>query len=166
MFYILVVVVVMVLILIIKKLIADTRISSKNYIKYDQLVTKPEQILLYRLEKSLPNKYKIGYQVALNRLVKPVAKDRKKYFRLSSKIGSKSVDFVILSQDYVPLLVIELDDSSHSSKQAMARDKLKTNILQASGIPLIRFNVKNIPDMAELNNLFFNNENAFLKVKK
>lgn len=134
MFYILVVVVVMVLILIIKKLIADTRISSKNYIKYDQLVTKPEQILLYRLEKSLPNKYKIGYQVALNRLVKPVAKDRKKYFRLSSKIGSKSVDFVILSQE--------------------------------SGIPLIRFNVKNIPDMAELNNLFFNNENAFLKVKK
>ena len=83
-------------------------------------------------------------------MVKHVAKDRKKYFQLSSKIGSKSVDFVILSQDYAPLLVIELDDSSHSSKQAMARDKLKTNILQASRIPLIRFN----------------NENAFLKVKK
>ena len=58
-----------------------------------------------------------------------------KYFH---KIAQKHVDFVICDQNLYVLFAIELDDSSHETKDAKKRDRLKDKAFAAAGIPLKR----------------------------
>lgn len=58
-----------------------------------------------------------------------------KYFRL---IAQKHVDFVICDQYLNVLFAIELDDSSHDTKEARKRDRFKDRAFRAAEIPLKR----------------------------
>lgn len=58
-------------------------------------------------------------------------------------IWSKHIDFVIFDAETAEvLLCIELDDSSHLSKDAKQRDQFKNKALAAAEIPLVRLPVK------------------------
>ena len=68
-----------------------------------------------------------------------------------NRITSKHVDFVLCSADTVePLLVIELDDCSHSSKSAQEKDAFKNEAFAAAGLPLLRVPVKRAYNVEEL----------------
>lgn len=58
-----------------------------------------------------------------------------KYFR---PIAQKHIDFVICDQNLRVLFAIELDDSSHDTKEARKRDHFKDQALRAARIPLKR----------------------------
>lgn len=58
-----------------------------------------------------------------------------KYFRL---IAQKHVDFVICDRDLNVLFALELDDSSHDTKDARRRDRFKDRAFRAAQIPLKR----------------------------
>ena len=58
-----------------------------------------------------------------------------KYFR---PIASKHIDFVVCDPALRVLFAIELDDSSHDTKQARRRDRFKNRAFRAAGIPLKR----------------------------
>ena len=58
-----------------------------------------------------------------------------RHFRL---IAQKHVDFVICDSDLHVLFAIELDDSSHDTKEAQRRDRFKNKAFRAAHIPLIR----------------------------
>lgn len=58
-----------------------------------------------------------------------------KYFR---RIAQKHVDFVICDPSLRVLFAIELDDSSHDTKQAHRRDRFKDQAFRAARIPLRR----------------------------
>lgn len=58
-----------------------------------------------------------------------------KYFRL---ISQKHIDFVICDQSLRVLFAIELDDSSHDTKEAHKRDRFKDQAMRAARIPLKR----------------------------
>jgi hypothetical protein len=74
--------------------------------------------------------------------------NRRKYL---SKILSKHLDFVICDRkNYKPLLVIELDDSSHNNIENKKRDIEKDNILKAANIPILRIRVQRYYDVAEI----------------
>lgn len=61
------------------------------------------------------------------------------------------VDFVLCERDtFTPLLVIELDDSSHNRADRQARDDFKNNVLSAAGLPLLRIPVRRHYDLVEL----------------
>ena len=80
-----------------------------------------------------------------------VEKDCPKKGRFITKILSKHIDFLFCdSTTYSPLLAIELDDSSHNTKEAKKRDSDKNNILKAAGIPLIRVKLCKNYDESEL----------------
>jgi hypothetical protein len=64
-----------------------------------------------------------------------VKKDYMKYFH---KISQKHVDFVICDQSLNVLFALELDDSSHDTKNAMSRDLFKDKAFKAAHIPLKR----------------------------
>lgn len=64
-----------------------------------------------------------------------VKKNYMKYFRL---IAQKHIDFVICDQNLRVLFAIELDDSSHDTKEARRRDHFKDQALRAARIPLKR----------------------------
>lgn len=56
-----------------------------------------------------------------------------------STIQRKSVDFLVCSHTYyVPLVAIELDDSTHSQPDRAERDKLVNEICRQAGMPLLR----------------------------
>ncbi len=58
-----------------------------------------------------------------------------RYFRL---IAQKHVDFVVCDENLRVLFAVELDDSSHDTKQARRRDRFKNRAFRAAGIPLKR----------------------------
>ncbi len=64
--------------------------------------------------------------------------DKKQYMKYFHKIAQKHVDFVICDQNLYVLFAIELDDSSHETKDAKKRDRLKDKAFAAAGIPLKR----------------------------
>lgn len=53
-------------------------------------------------------------------------------------IKSRHLDFIIADKDLRILCAVELDDSSHFSKEAKVTDKLKNDILKDAQIPLLR----------------------------
>lgn len=139
-------------------------LKKEKYKKFDFLITKVENILLLRIEKALEGTdFKIYCQVALNRIVKPNSTNKKEHFILSKKIGSKSVDYVIVDNEKRIIFAIELDDSSHNSKRAKERDSVKDSIFKAAGLPLMRFHVKKLPDEEQLKRMFFEDELGPLK---
>lgn len=143
--------------IIIVFLIIKSRKIPFKYKSKDKIVTEVEQVLLGRLNRCFVNKpFYIGYQIALNRIVSPDAKKKKNYYFLSSKIGSKSVDFLIMDKCFKPLLAIELDDSSHNNISSKKRDIVKDRIFKSAGIVMVRFTVKQMPNVSQLENYFFN----------
>jgi len=64
--------------------------------------------------------------------------DQKQYMKYFHKIAQKHVDFVIFDKDLYVLFAIELDDSTHETKDAKKRDHLKDKAFAAAGIPLKR----------------------------
>ncbi len=64
--------------------------------------------------------------------------DRSTNQRAFNRIKSKHVDFVLVRPgDMGVMCVIELDDSSHNSKKAKARDAFVDSVYGAAGIPIV-----------------------------
>ena len=101
------------------------------------LLTKREHHF-YRLLRREANRYGliICPKVGLKDLMAVTCtRHYMRYFRL---IAQKHVDFVICDNDLQVLFAIELDDSSHDTKAARKRDRLKNKAFRAAGIPLKR----------------------------
>lgn len=68
-----------------------------------------------------------------------------------NKIKSRHVDFVIFDPDNGKIdYAIELDDRSHNSEKARETDRLKDELFEKIGIPLIRITAKRIYDPTEI----------------
>jgi hypothetical protein len=64
----------------------------------------------------------------------------------NNRINRMSYDFLVCAKDSAVLAAIELDDRSHESSARVAADAKKERASAAAGIPLIRWNVKALPD--------------------
>lgn len=72
-----------------------------------------------------------------------IPKGTKSWQTYWNRIRSKHVDFVICDKAKIqPLLVIELDDSSHAKESRVKRDQFVDQAYQDAGLPLLRFPVK------------------------
>lgn len=58
------------------------------------------------------------------------------------------VDFVIVSPDFVPLVVVELNDKSHLRADRRERDARVAEILQKASLPLVVLTPDNASDTA------------------
>jgi len=82
-----------------------------------------------------------------------IPKGTKNWQTYWNKIKSKHVDFIISTKNgNKPLLVIELNDSSHNSIERMERDEFVENVLSAAGIPLIFIPVQHSYNVNDLLN--------------
>jgi len=60
------------------------------------------------------------------------------FYKHFNKIKAKHVDFVICDKDKVaPLLIIELDDSSHYRSDRIRRDEFVNQAFKSAGVPII-----------------------------
>ncbi len=79
-------------------------------------------------------KVRIGDLVRVNGLVT----ESKDWWKKFGPIAKKHVDFVVATRSPVqPLIVLELDDSSHYTAKAKTRDSLVDRVMHAAGLPLL-----------------------------
>ena len=111
----------------------------------------PEQVLYFRLVKALPDHIVLG-QVQLSRLV-GVKKGNNAQAWLN-RINRMSADFVVCKKDSSIVAVIELDDATHSGEKREQADAKKDRALAAADIKVNRWQVKAIPNEAQIKATF------------
>lgn len=120
--------------------ITSTRFSSKG-----SPLTEVEQDLFRRLVKALPEHYILS-QVAFSQFLSTSGADEKERFRVMATMKQKVADFIVCSQRFDIVAVIELDDSSHDA----AKDAKRDGNLKEAGLKTIRWHVSRMPDAAKI----------------
>jgi very-short-patch-repair endonuclease len=93
--------------------------------------------------------------VALRDLIAVTGVAKSSYYQYYNKIDRKQVDFLLVdSKNLKPVLVIELDDSSHQRADRAERDGYVEKALAAAGIPIARIPVKHSYDAKEISEMF------------
>lgn len=124
-----------------------------NYKKRESLLTRQElrfhKILLVVCE----NKYSIQTMVRVADVIKPISKKYSKDWRTSfNKIQSKHFDFVLCDPStFEPIIIIELDDSSHNNPKNKQRDEVKNQACETAKLPILRHKIQSKYDPFELN---------------
>lgn len=115
------------------------------------LMTKPENNFYQVLLKCVEKKYVVFPQVPLHAIVK----SKNQTYR--NKIDRKRLDYVIFSDKYYsPILVIELDDSSHNLPERQERDALVDKILFKANIPILHIKNSNKYETSNISSLINN----------
>lgn len=109
--------------------------------------SEPERVLYRRLVEALPD-YLVLPQVQLVRVVrfKRGQGDRAVWNRISQLW----IDFLIAKPDTSIVAAVELDDSSHLRVDRQDADARKGHALMSAGVPLIRWRVGKLPDVASI----------------
>lgn len=94
--------------------------------KRRRLLTNHEIVMLAKLRRALHGtNYDVFPQVSMGALIDLKRNvDHKKRLGLRNRFDRKVVDFVIANSDGFAVLLIELDDYTHSKAKDMARDQL------------------------------------------
>lgn len=116
--------------------------DSPKYRKSKSLLTYPERVFYWVLLEAVNNEYLVFVKVRMGDFVflsnEPV---NKKYY--ANQVLCKHVDFLLCEREtQKPLLVIELDDSSHSKYDHRERDEFKDRTFAAIGLPIRRVKVQ------------------------
>ena len=113
-----------------------------RYAKKECLMTPPERALMQVLEGLFGARFRILPQIALVSLV-----DKLNYNSYRNELF-RVVDFVIASPEFEPLVVVELNDSSHMRADRRERDRKVAEILQKASLPLVVLTPDNVSDVA------------------
>ncbi|MGH9438613.1 MAG: DUF2726 domain-containing protein [Terriglobia bacterium] len=108
-----------------------------------KLLSAPEQVLYRRLVKALPDHIVLA-QVQMSRVLG--VKKGNNFHQWNNRINRLSYDFVVCTKDCSTVAAIELDDKSHRNASRAETDAKKERATKAAGIPLIRWQVKALPD--------------------
>jgi very-short-patch-repair endonuclease len=107
------------------------------------LLSERERVLFQRLIQSLPEHIVLS-QV---QLLQVLDFRRGRWNRaIFNRICQLSIDFLILNPDTSIRAAIELDDRSHARRDRPWADARKTHALKSAGVPLIRWNARDLPD--------------------
>lgn len=101
-----------------------------------KILTPSEIYNLERILSNLPDGVMICPQVSFNAFIDC------KQMTLRNRFNRKSVDYLLVDEKFNPLLVVECDDDSHSSKKVRMRDLQRDQIAAAAGIPTLRITNK------------------------
>jgi very-short-patch-repair endonuclease len=111
------------------------------------LLTDPEQVLYRRLVQALPGNIVLA-QVQLMQALRFRRGARSP--SVFNRISQLSVDFLVLKPDTSIVAAIELDDVSHERSDRRDADARKEHALWSAGIPLLRWHVGKMPDVAAI----------------
>lgn len=117
-----------------------SRPSIPKYKLGQPLLSIAEKNFYRALELSLPEHLSLLTKVRVADILTPDIKENNKtWWSAFAQISQKHFDYVLLSvADLTPVMAIELDDKSHSSKQAIKRDALINRACQSASFPLMR----------------------------
>jgi hypothetical protein len=107
------------------------------------LLTERERALFQRLVQTLPNHIVLA-QVQLLQVLN--FQRGKRTQAILNRFNQLSLDFLILNPDTSIVAAVELDDATHTREASRRADVRKDHALKSAGVPLIRWNAKNLPD--------------------
>jgi hypothetical protein len=118
------------------------------YRRAKRLLTRGERAFWFPLFKAVKGRYRIFCKVRLADIVDTPDGTDRHWFR---RIRGYHVDFVLCDpQTTAPLLVVELDDRSHSTDRTRTRDAFKTAALAAARLPVYRVPCQQAYDPIEI----------------
>lgn len=124
--------------------------DSPKYRKSRSLLSKPEHILHQALLRIVNNEFVIHPKVRMADFVYLANEPQDRKFHVN-QILCKHVDFLFCdNQTLEPLLVVELDDSSHKQYVQSERDEFKNKTFTAVGLPYLRIAVQQEYDLKSL----------------
>lgn len=139
------------------KLPKDKKSNSANYPyqKLDALFTPAERSFYGVLEQIKGDSAIVLGKVRVADVIKPnKGLSRSEWQKAFNKISAKHFDFLLCKNDDLSVLcAIELDDSSHLSKNRQQRDEFLRGACEASSVPLIQVPAKAGYVIAEVNDL-------------
>jgi hypothetical protein len=106
-------------------------------------MSERERALYQRLVQSLPNHIVLA-QVQVLQVIN--FRRGHRTHAILNRISQLSLDFLILNSDTSIVATVELDDATHTRENRRQADARKSHALQSAGVPLIRWNAKNLPD--------------------
>ncbi|UTW11661.1 DUF2726 domain-containing protein [Marinobacterium rhizophilum] len=111
-----------------------------HYRRRPALFTPAERSFAGVLDQVLDTRYRVYGKVRVADLIEPLpTKDHRIWQKAFNRISAKHFDFVICnSSDLVPVVVVELDDSSHQKAKRQQRDEMLQQVCQQVQLPLIR----------------------------
>lgn len=116
--------------------------DTPKYRKNKSVLTKPEHILYRALLQANDNKYVIFAKVRMGDFVFLANEPQDRKFHVN-QVLCKHVDFLFCdNQSLEPLLVVELDDSSHKQYEHSERDEFKNNTFYSIDLPYMRIKIQ------------------------
>lgn len=108
--------------------------------KARHLMTDNEAEFFGRLVTALPDHY-IFPQVAMSALIDAASSDKKKAHSDRLRIAQQRVDYVVSDKNFKVVVVVELDDKTHSG----VKDQVRDGRLMQVDIRTVRFQSKSKP---------------------
>lgn len=101
-----------------------------------QVLNRTEEAFFNKLTQACGSEYHVQFQVAVSQLI--------------NARSTQVVDFLVTQKNTYPLVVIEVDGPHHDKPEQKSKDVYKDKRIVRSGVPVVRYSVKNLPSEAEL----------------
>lgn len=110
-----------------------------SYIKNKSLLSEAEKNFYFVLAGVVGKEYLLFSKVRIFDILSiPKGLENARYYQHKNKIQSKHVDFLLCDTKTIePLLVIELDDSSHLRSDRISRDAFLDGIFEKAKLPIL-----------------------------
>lgn len=102
------------------------------YCKKPSLISKSEDKFFLAIKESLPAGYFVFPQINLASFI-----DRTDNSRYRNELY-RNVDFLVTDGEYVPVVVIEINDQTHLNNDRKERDEKVRKICEEAGVPIIK----------------------------
>lgn len=116
------------------------------------ILTKAERSFFGALEQACPAGVGLLAKVRLGDVFKPrQGLSPSERTGANNRINRKHVDFLLVrASDFVPVLGVELDDSSHDRSDRQKRDAFVDDVFRSCGLPLLHVPAQASYNVAEL----------------
>jgi len=126
--------------------------GGSRYIKRKGFLSAAERSFFGVLGQSVSSDIYVTCKVRVADVLAPAKGQARKDWQVAfNRISAKHFDYVLCSAGTMEVVAaVELDDRSHGSKKAKARDAFLNNACEQSGLPLVRFPARKSYEISEV----------------
>lgn len=111
-------------------------VDYSGVVEAKRILSRSERAFYFTLRSAVEQDYLIFPQVPVRSVLKRKGKVPSEHYGM---LENGIADFVLVHPKFLgPMLVIELDDSSHMQADARQRDARKSDLFKWAGVPLLR----------------------------
>ncbi|MDH0760379.1 DUF2726 domain-containing protein [Pseudomonas juntendi] len=112
--------------------------STKHY-QCIPLLTEREQDFFWRLREAVGNDLVIAPQVVFGAFIKVKATAMTDKNHARHVVAHNRCDFLLCDKKLKPVALVEVDDSTHNSAKAKAKDRRRDELMKAVGVSVHRY---------------------------